>query len=68
MANYSAVYYSIGFLEGWIEQNERDGVIGADQALQPLKILSDAYKEYRLSLNSTKDTIETVKRTLSGGA
>lgn len=65
MADDTAVNYSIGFLEGWINIAEEKSVNGAEQARTHLKIIEDAYKEYRLNTSLYRRLVQEAKDKLN---
>ncbi|MDA4129223.1 MAG: hypothetical protein OK457_00480 [Thaumarchaeota archaeon] len=77
MADDMAVSYSVGFLESWIaragaitlrEPTNGDRIHGGannvDAALTHLKIVEDAYNDYRRSILAYKATINQLKNQL----
>lgn len=62
MADDQAVSYAIGFLEGWIPKaaiiaNSNTG----EEALNYLKIIEDAIKEYRRTISTFRKVAQRLK-------
>ena len=49
MADDKAVAWSLGFLEGWINEAKEGRTTNSDAALMHLSIVDADYREYRLS-------------------
>lgn len=62
MADDKAVMFSIGFLEQWVAQaGELANAINTDAALLHLKIVEDAFTEYRRNIGAFRKIVAKVK-------
>jgi sulfur relay (sulfurtransferase) DsrC/TusE family protein len=73
MADNNAVVYSLGFVESWIEKAADNiakdlTVSNTEAALGHLKIVEEAFHEYRRTVDTMRAVLQDLKRRVDTGA
>lgn len=61
MADDNAIVWSIGFMEGFINSSEKLGAENSDAARTHLKIIEDAFHEYRRTVTLQRQLLALIK-------